>query len=104
MFGKRRHIHVRELQAGMRLLEHIRGYAGKILVAEGEVLSQKHVDQLRRWEDRPGAGRLSLYTRNVWVQAALGSGRARPLCDEDPYAAHSIQKWYRSPKGGSSVG
>ena len=96
MFGRRRKVHVRDLREGMRLIEHIHGYGGKILVAMGEVLSQKHVDQLRLWESRPGNGRLSLYTREVWVQAALGSGRERPLCDSDPYAAVSVQKWHRT--------
>lgn len=95
MFGRRRHVHVRDLKAGMRLLGHIRGYRGKVLIADGEVLSQKHVDQIREWEARPGEGRLSLYTRDVWVQASLGSGRERPLCDEDPYAALSIQRYYK---------
>lgn len=95
-FGRRRRLHVRKLEPGMQLCEHIRGRFGKILVAEGEILTLKHVEQLRRWEARPGEGRLSLYTREVWTRAALGSGRERPLCDEDPYAAVSVQKWYKT--------
>ena len=79
----------------MRLLEHLRGRDGKVLICEGEVLTQKHVDQIIRWEKREGEGRLSLYTRDVWTQTALGSERERPLCDSDPYSAVSIQKYYR---------
>ena len=96
MFGNRRNVHVRDLRAGMRLLEHLRGRGGKILVCEGEVLSQKHVDQIQQWEARDGEGRLSLYTRAVWTQTARGSERERPLCDEDPYSAVRVQKYYRS--------
>lgn len=95
LFGRERWVHVRDLKEGMRVLEHIRGFRGKVLIAAGEILSQKHVDQIQRWEARPGEGRLSLYTRTVLAKAALGSGRERPLCDSDPYAAHSVQHWYR---------
>ena len=95
MFGRRRKVHVKNLEPGMRLLEPIRGYRMKILVDEGEVLTKKHVDQIREWEARPGEGRLSIYTREVWTQAALGSGRERPLCDDDPYASLAVQKYYR---------
>lgn len=97
-FGRRRRVHVRDLAAGMRILGHIYGAYGKVLVCEGEVLSQKHVDQIQKWEARPGLGRLSLYTREVWTQAALGSPKERPDCDADPYAAVSIQKYYRTHK------
>lgn len=98
MFGRRRRVHVKDLQVGMRLLQPIRGYRMKVLVDEGEVLTQKHVDQIREWEARPGEGRLSLYTREVWTKAALGSGDLRPKCDTDPYASLAVQKYYRRHK------
>lgn len=97
-FGRRRKVHVKDLKEGMRITEHLRGAFGKVLVCDGEVLSQKHVDQIQKWEARPGPGRLSLYTREVWIQPALGSGRLRPACDSDPYAAISVQKYYRTHK------
>lgn len=94
-FGTRRKLEVGRLQAGMMLCEPVVGARGNILMCEGEVLTQKHVDQLQRWIARPGAGCLLNYTREVWVKAVLGSGDERPKCETDPYAAHSIQKLYK---------
>jgi hypothetical protein len=94
-FGKTRKIKILDLRAGMMLLDNIYGYKGRILVAEGEVLSQKHIDQLKTWCERPGIGCLLLYTREVNARACLRSAELRPRCDSDPYAAHSIQKWYK---------
>lgn len=96
-FGRSRNVRIGDLRAGMRLTEPIRGVRGKILVNSGEILSQKHVDQIRKWDSRPGQGRLSLYTRTVWVKTALGSERERPECDSDPYAAFSVQNLYKKP-------
>ena len=95
-FGRKRWVEVDRLQAGHQLCENIRGLAGKILVAEGEILSQKHVDQIIRWCQRPGMGNLKLYTRGVWARVSLASGDEMPRCESDPYAAVSVQKWYRS--------
>lgn len=94
-FGTRRTVHVSRLEAGMRLCDPIRGFRGKTLVYDGEVLTQKHVDQIKKIIDRPGAGSLLQYTREVTVQAALGSVDEKPACESDPYAAHSIQKLYK---------
>ena len=96
VIGRRRKVLLRDLRVGMMLLGHIRGYAGKVLLQAGEVLSQKHVDQVLKWDARPGLGRLSLYTRAVWAQQTDASGDERPACDFNPYEAVSVQQNYRS--------
>ena len=96
VIGRRRKVLVSELRVGMMLLDHVHGYGGKILMQEGEILSQKHIDQIAKWDARDGIGKLSLYTRSVWCQLTDASGDERPACDLDPYAAVSIQKNYRT--------
>lgn len=96
--GRRRKVPIRDLQVGHRLLEHVHGSFGKVLMCEGEILTAKHIEQLNKWDDRPGEGKLSLYTRAVWAQMTDASGDERPKCDTDPYAAHSIQRLYKTHK------
>lgn len=93
--GKARKVPLLALQVGMQLREHIRGLGGKVLVQEGEVLTQKHLEQIEKWESRPGAGRLSLYTREVWAHATDASGDEAPACETNPYEAMSIQRNYK---------
>ena len=76
--------------------EPIIGARGRILVHVGEILTQQHVDQLLKWEARPGAGRLSLYTRAVTVINTSASGRLRPRVEEDVYQSIAVQKFYKT--------
>ncbi len=64
----------------------------------GEVLSLKHVEQLAKWEARPGPGRLSIYTREVTAVMTDASGDERPPCELEPEKAHSVQHFYRRHK------
>ena len=93
--GTRYRLPAGELKAGMMLCQHVVGFRGKILMAEGEVLSQKHIDQIQKWIARPGQGCLLLYTPTVEIKSTLKTPRERPECDSDPYAAVSVQKWYK---------
>lgn len=98
-FGRPRMVRIRDLRAGHMLLEHIHGHRGKIIVAMGEVLSQKHVDQLIKLCDRPGPGSLLLYNhREVWARVSRASGDERPRCETDAEQCVSLQKWYRRLK------
>ncbi len=94
--GLARKVRVQDLQPGMALLEPIFGYRGKVLVCKGEVLSVKHVAQIKKVVERPGVGCLLLYTREVWAQATDASGDEAPACDANPYEAFSVQRnWKR---------
>ena len=94
-FGRQRFVPVDQLEVGHQLCEPIRGYGMKVLVDEGEILTLKHVEQIRKWCQRPGPGNLKLYTREVRARVSRASGAERPACDSDPYAALSIQKYYK---------
>jgi len=83
--GRRRKIPLKDLRVGYRILDPIRGAHGKILLHVGEILSKRHVDWLLGLEQRPGAGRLSLYTREVWVVNTDASGDEYPQVEQDPY-------------------
>src|SRR3990167_2989112 len=50
--GKVKDLPVTELKAGMKVQKDVIGYGGKVLVNAGEILSQKHVNQLNKWEGR----------------------------------------------------
>jgi hypothetical protein len=100
--GIARQVHVKDLQAGMALIDPIVGFQRKILVCAGEVLSQKHVDQLKIIIAREGVGCLLNYTRFVWAQATDASGDERPACDADPYQAFSVQRLFK--KGMDTTG
>ena len=97
-FGRQRWVPVDKLQAGHQLCEPIRGYRGKVLVDSGEILSQKHVDQILKWCRRPGAGSLKLYTREVRARVSRATGDERPPVDSDPYKSIAVQKYYRRHK------
>lgn len=102
--GLARKVHVKDLQPGMALLEPITGFRGKVLVCKGEVLSVKHVAQIKKIIDRPGAGCLLLYTSEVWAQATDASGDERPACEDNPYEAFSIQRvWKKGMTGEGPV-
>lgn len=79
----------------MALLEPILGFRDKVLVHKGEVLSRKHVEQIRKLCARAGFGCLLNYTREVWAQATDASGDERPACDANPYEAFSMQRLWR---------
>ncbi len=93
--GVRRKIRVDALQAGMMVCEPILGKRGIVLVCEGEVLSQRHVDQLKSFCERKGDGCLLLYTREVEAKTAMGSVDLVPRCEEDVEQAWSLQKLYK---------
>lgn len=100
--GKRRKVHVKDLRVGHKLLQHLRGRHGKVLMAEGEILTQLHIDQIKKWEARPGEGRLSIYTRDVWCINTDSSGDFKPAMMTDPTKSHAVQNWYKG-KGGMYV-
>ena len=100
--GLARKVHVQDLQPGMALIDPIIGFRGKVLVCAGEVLSGKHVAQLKKITERPGVGCLLNYTREVWAQATDASGDERPACEADPYEAVSVQRLWK--KGQAGVG
>lgn len=103
IIGKQRKVLLRDLQVGMQLVEPIRGFRGKVLVCAGEVLSRKHLEQLAKWDAREGAGKLSLYTRDVLAQATDASGDERPACEANPYEAHSVQRIWKRGMGGAAA-
>ncbi len=100
--GLARKVPVKDLQPGMALHEPIVGFNRKVLVQSGEVLSLKHVEQLKKLIERPGVGCLLNYTRDVWAQATDASGDERPACEDNPYEAFSIQRGYKG--GGAALG
>ncbi len=99
--GNLRRIPIRDLVhcVGWKLCEPIRGARGKVLVDEGEILTQLHVNKLMEWENRPGSGRLSLYTREVWAVCTTASGDLEPKCMDDYEKSYFLQKRYRSKYG-----
>ena len=99
VIGKQRKVLLRDLQVGMQIVEPIRGYAGKVLVCDGEILTRKHLEQLAKWDARDGVGKLSLYTRAVYAQATDASGDERPACETNPYEAHSVQRLWKKSMG-----
>ncbi|MBS3927783.1 MAG: hypothetical protein KGZ65_04245 [Sphingomonadales bacterium] len=100
--GIARKVHVKDLQPGMALIDPIVGLRGKVLVCAGEVLSVKHVAQLKKVIERPGVGCLLNYTREVWAQATDASGDEKPACETNPYEAFSVQRVWK--KGMSAAG
>lgn len=96
--GKPRLLTLAELRVGHKLRDPVLGFRGKVLMDTGEVLTQKHLDQIAKWDAREGLGKLSHHTRAVWVVNTDASGDERPACDFDPYAALSVQKYYKSHK------
>lgn len=94
--GKSRWVALKDLRVGMQLTEHILGRRGVVLVQAGEVLTQKHLEQIAKWDSREGLGRLSHYTRGVWAHQTDASGDERPACELDPYEAVSVQRNYRA--------
>jgi|GEM_PF-5085988 len=97
--GIARQVQVKDLQPGMCLIDPIVGFAGKILVCAGEVLSVKHVAQIRKIIERKGIGCLLNYTRMVWAQATDASGDEKPACDTNPYEAFSVQRVWKKGMG-----
>ena len=51
--GKARTIPVTDLQAGMKVHSEVIGYGDKVLIDAGEVITRKHVNQIKKWENRP---------------------------------------------------
>jgi len=96
--GKTKKVPITDLCVGHKLLGDIRGAHGKILMAAGEILTQHHINWIKKVEARPGMGRLSLYTRDVYAVMTDASGDEEPACLTDPEKAHSLQKWYKRGK------
>lgn len=97
--GLTRKVRVQDLQPGMALHEPIVGFRGKVLIHSGEVLSVKHIAQLKKIIERPGVGCLLNYTRSVWAQATDASGDEKPACETDPYQAFSVQRMWKKSMG-----
>ena len=93
--GRARSVRLEDLRVGYKLREPVVGYRGNILVHVGEILTQKHLEQLAKWNARPGLGKLSLYTREVDVINTSASGDERPAVETDPYKAFLVQRDYR---------
>ena len=115
--GKVASVPVTDVQAGMKVHNDILGYRGKTLVAAGEVLTKKHVDQLRKWEAREkpqgpalpkkdpkdkiertrfgewqGGWKPSHFNpRGVNVSATLGSAQETPAVERNPELSPAIQ-------------
>ena len=108
---------VTDLQAGMKVHTDILGYKGKTLVAAGEVLTIKHVQKLKQWEQREkpqgpalpkknpkdsvertrfaewqGGWRPSHFNQGgVPVSTAFGSVDAAPKVEQNPELSPMIQ-------------
>lgn len=116
--GRARHVPIEKLEAGMKVHRDVEGRGGKVLVSAGEILTRKHVEQLRKWEkrDKPlgpaipkknhkdirervqrsefqGGWKPSHFNpHGILVSATLASGAEVPEVEKNPEASPFFQK------------
>lgn len=84
----RNSIKTKDLQAGMRVTEHVLGKKGDIKVNKGEILSKMHVDKMQRWHGLDEANPRGIFVEN----APLHTGQIMPSVVDNPEKSPLIQK------------
>jgi len=97
--GKSKKVPIGDLQVGHKLQGDIRGAHEKILMAAGEILTKAHIDFIKKVNAREGAGKLSLYTREVQAVMTNASGDEFPAVHDDPEKSHTLKNWYKRGSG-----
>lgn len=127
--GKARHMTVDKLEPGMKVHRDVLGKGEKVLVNAGEILTRKHITQLRRWENRqkpkgpaiPKKNKKDIQERvqfgefqggykvshfnphGILVSATIAGGDDIPEVDKNPEASPFYQKIVGSAKTSVSM-
>ena len=80
-------VKTKDLQVGMRVVEPILGKKGDVKVNKGEVLSQLHVDKLKKWKGVDEAN-----PKGLKVESSRASGSAVPDVVDKPWLSPLVEK------------